>query len=51
MVTFDEDQKATVYEKRRVNGNFLEYLELEQFPFDTQVRDYILNSHVWKLCG
>ncbi len=25
-------------EKRRVNGTFLEYLELETFPFDTQVQ-------------
>ena len=36
-LTFDEQGHATVVEKRRVNGTFLEYLELETFPFDTQV--------------
>ncbi len=36
-LTFDESGHATVCEKRRVNGTFLEYLELETFPFDTQV--------------
>ena len=37
MCSFDDKHHCTVYEKRRVNGTFLEYLELEQFPFDTQV--------------
>lgn len=36
-LTFDELGQAIVFEKRRVNGSFLEYLELNQFPFDTQV--------------
>ena len=48
MVSFDEEQRATVYEKKRVNGNFLEYLELEQFPFDTQVRQEVIKHG---LCG
>ena len=36
-LSFEEDGRATVHEKRRISGTFLEYLELEQFPFDTQV--------------
>ncbi len=48
-LTFDESGHATVCEKRRVNGTFLEYLELETFPFDTQVSfknisDFILTK-------
>ncbi|ELT93511.1 hypothetical protein CAPTEDRAFT_221712 [Capitella teleta] len=35
-VSLDELGQATVCEKRRLNGSFLEYLELNQFPFDTQ---------------
>ena len=38
-VTFDSNGLATVVEKRRVNGAFLEYMELNQFPFDMQVID------------
>ncbi len=38
MLSFDDSGICTVYEKRRINGSFLEYLELEQFPFDTQVK-------------
>ena len=37
-VSFDELGRAMVYEKKRVKGSFLEYLELNQFPFDTQVK-------------
>ena len=33
----DEEGRATVFEKKRLKGAFLEYLELKQFPFDTQV--------------
>ena len=40
-LTFNDHQHCTVYEKRRINGTFLEYLELEQFPFDTQVETCI----------
>ena len=36
-IAHNEQGEAWVYEKRRVKGAFLEYLELNQFPFDTQV--------------
>ena len=36
-VFFDSKGEAIVVEKRRVNGSFTEYMELNQFPFDTQV--------------
>jgi hypothetical protein len=36
-VAYDSSGRATVYEKRRMNGAFFEYMELNQFPFDTQV--------------
>ena len=36
-VEYDEKGKATVIEKRRCKGVFLESLELKHFPFDTQV--------------
>ena len=36
-VSFDANARATIYEKRRVNGTFQEFMELYQFPFDTQV--------------
>ena len=41
-VMFDADGEATVYERRRIKGCFLENLELDEFPFDTQV-----SSSVW----
>ena len=34
---FSESGEAMVYEKRRIKGSFQEILELEDFPFDTQV--------------
>ena len=37
-IEHDSKGAAWVYEKRRVKGAFLEYLELNQFPFDTQVQ-------------
>lgn len=40
---FGENDEATVYERRRVKGCFLENLELDDFPFDTQVIIYFLN--------
>ncbi len=36
-VVYEDDGQAHVLEKRRVRGNFLEFMELNQFPFDTQV--------------
>ena len=36
-VTFDNLGQAIICEKRRVTGAFLEFMELYQFPFDTQV--------------
>lgn len=38
--SFDGNGCATVTEKRRINGSFFEYMELNQFPFDTQVGLY-----------
>ncbi|CAD5125780.1 DgyrCDS13991 [Dimorphilus gyrociliatus] len=35
-VKYDGDGRATVIEKKRVKGTFLENLELEHFPFDVQ---------------
>eukprot|EP00919_Chromeraceae_sp_WS-2016_P031932 GHVR01075297.1.p2 GENE.GHVR01075297.1~~GHVR01075297.1.p2 ORF type:complete len:100 (+),score=8.18 GHVR01075297.1:139-438(+) len=37
IVKFDHQGCATVHERRRVKGNFFENMELNQFPFDTQV--------------
>lgn len=37
-VLFNDAGHATVVEKRRISGSFFEYMELNQFPFDTQVR-------------
>ena len=34
---FNSRGEATVYERRRIKGCFLENLELDEFPFDTQV--------------
>ena len=36
-LSFGEMGECTVYEKRRISGFFLEFLELNEFPFDTQV--------------
>jgi len=36
-VIFDHKGRAIVRERRRVSGNFQEFMELFQFPFDTQV--------------
>ncbi|ESN96441.1 hypothetical protein HELRODRAFT_189241 [Helobdella robusta] len=35
-LTFDNFGQAIICEKRRVTGAFLEFMELYQFPFDTQ---------------
>ena len=35
---FNVKGEAMVYERRRIKGCFLENLELDEFPFDTQVR-------------
>lgn len=34
---FNAKGEATIYERRRIKGCFLENLELDEFPFDTQV--------------
>ena len=42
-VTYSTRGEATVYERRRIKGTFLENLELDEFPFDTQVRIVLLS--------
>ncbi len=39
--------EATVYERRRIKGCFLENLELDEFPFDTQVILVVLFISQW----
>lgn len=41
-LTFNPKGQATIYERRRIKGCFLENLELGEFPFDTQVGLYSL---------
>ncbi len=36
-VAFNNAGHAMAHEKRRIRGCFLENLELDEFPFDTQV--------------
>jgi len=43
LVVCDENNEAYVYERRRLKAVFLENMELNEFPFDTQVRSYIVN--------
>ena len=38
MARLDAEGKAYICERRRVTGTFLESMELNDFPFDTQVR-------------
>ena len=38
MARIDADGKGYICERRRVTGTFLESMELNDFPFDTQVR-------------
>ena len=38
---FNAKGEATIYERRRIKGCFLENLELDEFPFDTQVRRHL----------
>ena len=42
-VKYDSEGKATVHEKRRILSHFQEFMELNKFPFDTQVVDYLLS--------
>lgn len=35
-ITFDANGQATICEKRRVYGSFMEFMELNEFPFDNQ---------------
>lgn len=46
-VCFSGDGKATMCERRRVKGCFLENLELDQFPFDTQDLTLTVTSERW----
>ena len=39
MLTYNDKGEAIVIEKRRVKGTFLENLELNDFPFDVQVKE------------
>ena len=46
---FDIKGEAMVYERRRIKGCFLENLELDEFPFDTQVRQGLVAAGtVWQ---
>ena len=36
-LSYNAKGEATIYERRRIKGCFLENLELDEFPFDTQV--------------
>ena len=38
VVSHNDRGEATVFQRRRIRGCFLENLELGEFPFDTQVR-------------
>lgn len=38
-VLFNENEEAYVFERRRISGVFIENLQLDKFPFDTQVYD------------
>lgn len=42
MLDFDENGEAWVIDRRRVKGEFIEQLELWEFPFDVQVRKEII---------
>ncbi|KAK2152899.1 hypothetical protein LSH36_315g03172 [Paralvinella palmiformis] len=44
-VTYNSKGEATVYERRRVKGVFLENLELDEFPFDTQIESIDLKEN------
>jgi len=35
--SLDKNGRATVCESRQVTGSFFEYMELDKFPFDSQV--------------
>lgn len=41
--TLDRHGRATVCESRRVQGNFFEFMELNSFPFDSQVPTVMCN--------
>ena len=41
---FNIKGEAMVYERRRIKGCFLENLELDEFPFDTQVCITVTND-------
>jgi hypothetical protein len=37
-VRYDDLEQATIYESRLINGSFFEFMELNKFPFDSQVK-------------
>jgi hypothetical protein len=41
VLTFNDHGEATVIEKRRIKGTFVENLELFEFPFDVQVGSFL----------
>jgi len=46
-ISYDVNGRATVCQTRKVNGQFFEYMELNQFPFDSQVIVIVVKC----LCG
>lgn len=40
-LSFDANGLGTITEKKRIVGTFFEFMELNQFPFDSQVRRVI----------
>ncbi|ESO10686.1 hypothetical protein HELRODRAFT_167179 [Helobdella robusta] len=43
-IIFDGAGQATVCEKRRISGTFFEFMELNQFPFDSQMLSISLTT-------
>ena len=48
---FNARGEATIYERRRIKGCFLENLELDEFPFDTQVGYQHFSLHMHNIEG
>ncbi len=47
IVSYNDKGEATVYQRRRVKGVFFERMELNQFPFDTQVSKQSVFQQQW----
>ncbi|XP_064646448.1 cys-loop ligand-gated ion channel-like [Lineus longissimus] len=45
LIEFDATGKATILQRRRLRANFIENLELEEFPFDVQALSVTVTSH------